>query len=165
MLTFVDLHKASVRFFSRSGKEFTTFEHLKEPIHRMVDEYRAKLVMQATDRADADGVPEEEAIDEYMAEADAAMQLVFDAEVVSGSFNKTSSEVRRTSAQATDAVLHLFDMLPMAVFQTDEKGVQGDAFEARRATLAECVGCAPKDAPIRLSELNVVSSEAGVMAL
>ncbi|TSP13984.1 hypothetical protein [Cupriavidus campinensis] len=165
MLAFVDLAAGGVRFFSRSGKEFAAFEHLKQPLLSMVGEYRAQLVMRATDRADEDGVPVGDTIDEYMEEADQAMQLVFDCEVVSGSFNETVSEVRRSSAQATDAVMHVFDMLPMAIFKTDEKGGQGEEFEIRRQKLAECVSYAAKDAPIKLSELNIVNSEAGVMAL
>lgn len=76
-----------IQFFSRSGKEFTTFEALKPHI--------TYLVQQANWTGH---------------------NFVLDGEVVSGSFNKTVSEVRRKDAQATDAEFHVFDLLPAQVF-------------------------------------------------
>lgn len=76
-----------VRFFSRSGREFTSFDSLKQPI-----------------------------IDAAMDCGWGARHFVLDGEVVSGSFNKTVSEVRKKDVQATDAEFHIFDLLPKSVF-------------------------------------------------
>jgi len=91
VLAFVNGGTGDVRFFSRSGKEFTTFEHLKAPLVNVV-------------RGKARGGP--------------TGQWVFDGEIVSGSFNKTVSEVRRSSKQAKDAVFHVFDAIPTASFNS-----------------------------------------------
>ena len=132
VLTFVNLGTSSVNFFSRSGKEFTTFDHLKDDILIMVDNYRSELMSHASDEYDSMGLPDgEDTVDSVMDElydkygVDDAIELVFDSEVVSGSFNKTVSEVRKKDVQATDAKIALFDVLPMDTFTSeDKKGCQ-----------------------------------------
>lgn len=79
-----------VKFFSRSGKEFATFDHLKVPL---------------SDAA------------EYLRKHHGFTDVVFDGEVVSGSFNKTVSEVRKKDEQAVDAEFHVFDVLTADLFR------------------------------------------------
>lgn len=94
VLSFVDLVARTVKFYSRSGREFTTFEHLVLPILYSFDGWPA-------------GAKGE--------------RFMLDGEVVSGSFNKTVSEVRRKSIQATDALYVVFDMMPRINFDSPDK--------------------------------------------
>lgn len=84
VLAFVDGHKAT--FYSRSGKEYTTFDHLS---YALVKAFKRAQLSEA---------------------------YVFDGEVLSGEFNKTVSEVRRKDEQATDAEFHIFDLMPLSQF-------------------------------------------------
>lgn len=68
-----------VMLWSRSGKPFTSLEHLKKPL------VRASRLAFGTS------------------------PVWFDGEVVSNSFKETSSTVRRKYEQATDAIYHVFD--------------------------------------------------------
>jgi DNA ligase-1 len=172
VLTFINLDDQEVRFFSRSGKEFTTFDHLKAPLIDAAAVYRGELMRKACDLYDKEGGPEggEDGsgidcghMDACYAEfrADEACYLVLEAEVVSGGFNKTVGDVRRKDAQAIDAKLCVFDLL----FQDDfnEPGpkdeVGEETYEQRRARLEEFVKCAPAGAPIVLLPSKVVNSE------
>jgi DNA ligase-1 len=94
VLAFVTLAPTpTVKFFSRSGKEFTTFDHLKQPILEAFERWPA---------------------------TESTKEFVLDGEVVSGSFNKTVSEVRRKSKQATDAVFVVFDLLTREAFDAPD---------------------------------------------
>lgn len=84
VVTVIDLAKESVRFFSRTGKEFTSFNHLVKPALNLG--YGA------------------------MGQSSSSV-IVLDGEAISGSFNKTVSEVRKKDAEATDAVLMVFEVL------------------------------------------------------
>lgn len=99
VLTFVNLRESTVKFYSRSGNEFTTFDHLKQPA--------LNAVQSLVERGRGQGWSD----------------VVLDAEVVSGSFNKTVSEVRRSSEQAVDASLFVFDILQRRHFEQDDKGI------------------------------------------
>jgi len=76
----VNVKTRQVLFFSRTGLQFTTFDHLKEPLLDLVQSAHLPYAR-------------------------------FDGEVISGSFNKTVSEVRRKSEQATDAKYYIFDWI------------------------------------------------------
>jgi DNA ligase 1 len=110
VLAFVDLSFDSVKFFSRSGKEFTTFEHMAPPI---ILAFRTWL-------NDSDS-PE--------------LQWVMDGEVVSGSFNKTVSEVRRKNEAALDAKFFAFDLIPTWAFQKDVAQPYEVEYKSRAASL------------------------------
>lgn len=84
VVTVIDLARESVRFFSRTGKEFTSFNHLIKPA---LDLGYTAMGLKSN------------------------AVIVMDGEVVSGSFNKTVSEVRRKDAEATDAILIVFEVL------------------------------------------------------
>lgn len=117
VLAFVDLSPTpTVRFYSRSGKEFMTFEHLKQPIIGAI-----------------------QALSEGPA-TECGASLVMDGEVVSGSFNKTVGDVRRSSGQATDARFIVFDLLTREEFNAvDAKGRCMDAgtYQQRRTRLLD----------------------------
>lgn len=143
VLTFVT--ESEVRFFSRAGKEFSTFDHLKEPVKRMVSEWLAAH-------------PENLKLDS---------SWVIDSEVVSGSFNKTVSEVRRKDDQALDAKIYIFDILPMQTFRGGTKEgckLAGD-YTSRRIRLKSLFNYAKKEDPIRLLPRFVVTKEAEIHAL
>lgn len=142
VLAFCDLDKSQVRFFSRSGKEFTTFDHLKEPLLNVIGATRVDLV---TDEDDQE-------------QADALLHVVFDGEVVSGSFNKTVGDVRRKDEQATDAEFNVFDVLPFAAFQRDDKGGYQPAgpYVRRRQLLERIVKGRP--GPIKAIPRYIVNS-------
>ncbi len=123
----------SVKFFSRSGKEFTTFEHLKEPI--------LEAATQAGWRSE---------------------NFVLDGEVVSGSFNKTVSEVRKKDVQATDAEFHAFDLISL---NTLSEGESKRPYTERRALLEGFVNKAVKGGPIKIVPRYLVSSVSEIDAL
>jgi DNA ligase-1 len=120
VLAFVDGVAATVRFFSRSGKEFTSFDHLKEPLIGIVQR------------------------------SGFTNEFVFDAEVVSGDFNKTVGDVRRGSSQAVDAQLFVFDVLTLEDFKQDGKGGVGDPYCERRLELVAMIGETQTHSPIQL---------------
>jgi DNA ligase-1 len=75
--------------YSRNGKELVNFPHVKEQIARV---------------AAAGGI---------------SQPTVFDGEIMSGSFQDLMKQIHRKSdAQAQDAVLNLFDIVPLADFET-----------------------------------------------
>lgn len=168
VLSIIDTEKGSVRFFSRSGKEFTTFDHLKAPLLDAASTYRSTLMAQACDAYDQDGLPDGEntdtnALDAYYADhrVDAAFHLIIEAEVVSGSFNKTVGDVRRKNEQAKDAKLCVFDLLFKSDF--DHPGPKDEVGEEpyfmRRSRLEAFVKCAPEGAPIVLLPSKTVNDE------
>jgi DNA ligase-1 len=97
VLTFVDFNTRAVKFLSRSGQEYTTFDHLKEEVvefaisvtHHMPDIFQVGAVL--------------------------------DSEVVTDSFNDTVSAARKKKVEAKDAKLYVFDVLPPTTFQGDPK--------------------------------------------
>lgn len=77
--------------FSRNGKELVNFPHVKAQFEAV---------------AAAGGI---------------SQPTVFDGEIMSGSFQDLMKQIhRKSSAQATDAVLNLFDIVPLADFETGE---------------------------------------------
>jgi len=69
----------SILFLSRSNKEFTSLEHLREPLARLASYY--------------------------------GQNFILDGEITSGSFNETSSSVRKKIDQATGAIFTVFDVI------------------------------------------------------
>lgn len=70
-----------IGFFSRTGKEFTAFDHMRAPLG------------------------------ELMARAGIDAPMVFDCEIDSGTFNDTVSQARRKDVEALDAVARCFDII------------------------------------------------------
>lgn len=157
VLAFVDITKPSVHFFSRSGKEFTTFDHLKAPLLRLIDNFREEL-RNTSGNQHGDSIYFDERLDcEDFA-------VVFDGEIVSGSFNKTVSEVRKKDSQATDAIFNVFDILPMSLFSKDDKVPSKHTYTERRQVLTELLPTG-KAGPIHLLPRYLASSEAEIHAL
>lgn len=168
VLTFVNLIEGRVSFFSRSGKEFTTFDHLKEPVLNMVSEYRSELMSQAGDDYDSQGLPDGDdtdtvVMDELYAQygVDDLLECVIDSEVVSGNFNKTVGDVRRKDEQATDAKLAMFDLLPMETFtKEDKKGCAvAGVYRDRRKKLEAMYAHAAEGAPLMTLPIFTVINE------
>lgn len=170
VLAFVDTTNWKVGFYSRSGKEFTTFDHLKQPILDIVSNYRGVLMERATDEYDAMGLPDGDETDTRVMDelyekhgVDDMLDPVLDGEIVSGSFNKTVSEVRKKDSQATDAFFNVFDVLPASLFKEDDKVPSEHNYAARRKTLEEMVG--KNDGPVQLLPRYLVSSESEIHTL
>ncbi len=173
VLAFIDLTEQTVKFFSRSGKEFDTFDHLKTPILAQAEQYRGILMGNACDEYDSLGLPDGEetntsVLDELYAKhgVDDALELVLDGEIVSGSFNKTVGDVRRKSEQASDAVFNVFDLLPASVFATEDKKGSEDAgtYTERRKRLEQFLLTAPSNLLTSLPRY-FVNSEAEIHTL
>ena len=112
VVTVIELATETVRFFSRTGKEFTSFDHLRKPA--LIFAYGAMGQQSKT-------------------------TIVLDGEVVSGSFNKTVSEVRRKDSKAEDAVLLVFEVLSGEEFfngcivKQERRRKRAEAFFAKAA--------------------------------
>lgn len=106
VLAFVFLSSTpTVKFYSRSGKEFTAFDHLKTPLVAALAEYFGP-----------------------------GSEWVVDCEIVSGSFNKTVSEVRKKTEAAKDAYLVAFDLLTREGFESTDESAWCDCepYQRRR---------------------------------
>jgi DNA ligase-1 len=80
--------------FSRNGKELVNFPHVKEQIAAV------------------------------MAKAPPCEAMVFDGEIMSGSFQDLMKQIhRKSSATANDAILNLFDVVTMAEFEAGKSDV------------------------------------------
>ncbi|WP_026610682.1 hypothetical protein [Methylocaldum szegediense] len=82
----IDVRSRQVDFLSREGIPFTVFDMLKQPLLKGVESAFGNLPM------------------------------VFDGEVITGSFKKTSSELRRKNEQVTDAEYHVFEIMTLDEF-------------------------------------------------
>lgn len=157
VLAFVDVSEPSVKFFSRSGKEFTTFDHLKDPLVNLVDNFRADLRNDSGDD-DADCTYFRNTL---LADS---FHLVFDGEITSGTFNNTVSVARKKDAQATDAVFNIFDILPESLFHKDTKASSQVSYNVRRQVLEDLFQ-KPTDGPLKLLPRYLVSSVAEIHSL
>jgi DNA ligase-1 len=119
-----------VEFVSRTGRVFTSFDHLKEPLMEAVA---------AWEKAGA-----------------RAGGIVLDGEVVSGSFNKTVSEVRKKETEAKDARFFAFDILPLEDFKAAD--LIDVPFSDRRDTLRQFLKRFDKEAPFKLLPSYIVNS-------
>lgn len=129
-------YKDDVVFYSRSGKEFTTFEHLKP--------FLAEIFEKA-------GFTEPH---------------MFDGEVVTGTFNKTVSEVRRTSEQASDAKYFVFDLLPISAFEGEKKGNRKyGTYLERHERLKDVISNEDAESPVKRLPGKVAKTHDQVMTL
>ena len=137
VIAHVQPNGAEARFFSRTGKEFTTFDHLKEPIRQATMIYTGQN-QQIYNRSGG---------------------LVFDGEVVSGSFNKTVSEVRRKDEQATDAEFHVFNIMEHREFVSG--GMAMNLMQSRK-WMVETFADLPKGTPVKFVPSYQVNSFAEI---
>src|SRR6056300_8352 len=83
-----DRHGNKIEMYSRNGKQFHNFDHIIEEIRAVVKEYPVPY------------------------------PLVLDGEVMSANFQDLMKQVhRKENVEANDAVLHLFDIVPLENFQ------------------------------------------------
>src|SRR6056297_776311 len=83
-----DVNGNKIEMFSRNGKQFHNFDHIIEEIRSVLKEYPAPY------------------------------PLVLDGEVMSANFQDLMKQVhRKENVKANDAVLHLFDTIPLGCFQ------------------------------------------------
>lgn len=111
-LAFVNLESPAptVTFYTRGGKVYTSFEHLKQPL--------------------IEALQQDPSTEGHV--------LVVDAEVSSGSFEKSQKELRRKTEQATDAVLFAFDILSLEEFSNPDADdyTSAPGYEERRSRLS-----------------------------
>jgi DNA ligase 1 len=88
VLAIVNSDLGTVDFVSRTGKSFTTFDHLKEPLLNGLKPFYGNW----------------------------SNGIVVDGEMVSGNFNETVSSARKKSGEALDAVFWCFDIMPLPHF-------------------------------------------------
>jgi DNA ligase 1 len=83
-----DVHGKSIEMFSRNGKQFHNFDHIIEEIRSVLKEHPAPY------------------------------PLVLDGEIMSATFQDLMRQVqRKKNANAKDAVLNLFDIIPLESFK------------------------------------------------
>jgi DNA ligase-1 len=83
-----DVNGNKIEMYSRNGKQFHNFDHIIEEIRAVVREYPVPY------------------------------PLVLDGEVMSANFQDLMKQVhRKENVEANDAVLHLFDTIPLGCFQ------------------------------------------------
>jgi len=98
-----------VDMFSRNGKELANFPHIAEQISNVIKQKGSSK----------------------------SMDVVLDGEIMSSSFQDLMKQVhRKDNVEAGDAVLHLFDVLPLADF---EKGIYNKDQETRSSMIKHWV--------------------------
>lgn len=104
--------RGEVKFYSRSGKQFTQFDKAAASIKKAIEGF--------------DKIPE---AGDYPG---TKMPVVLDGEMMTGEFNKTSGDIHRKDFQADDAIFWVFEMMSMAAF---DSGNNKDQYSKRRARL------------------------------
>jgi DNA ligase-1 len=100
--------------------------------------------------------------------------MVLDGEIMSGSFQDLMKQIhRKSSAKANDAVLNLFDALPLSQFETGESATTQEArsewlktwFEANEAALPNVTVVAQETVDLDTTEGQVRYKEINAMAI
>lgn len=140
------------RFYSRTGKLFPAVEHLGPRVVELVDTARSYV-----QNGPSDETPERakvrKGVWDYLG-GDAGAAVALDGEIVSGSFNKTVGDVRRSTEAAVDAEYVIFDVLPLAEFLTHGAMIM-EPFTRRRTILTIL---APEAGMVRRGELAYAKS-------
>jgi len=135
---------SDVKFYSRTGKEFTSFDNLKGPVLDMMTSHAQAYSGLSTVPPRLAKLHEQ--------------TWVLDGEVVSGSFNKTVSEVRKKDTAALDAQFIIFDALTLEEFESSKS----PKFRQRREDLVHLHGVKPTG-QIHLSTRYLVNSHDEIM--
>lgn len=128
-------------FVSRNGKPFPALDFMRDAVVTMVNNawsWQSARTDRLTWRllGDFDGPA-----------------VVLDGEMVSGSFNKTSGDVRRKSAQAIDAKFIVFTALPLVPF-LNQPSVDMDYMAQRRLLMALMDHAPAGIEPIETRQMN-----------
>lgn len=132
----IDYPKRAVRFLSRTGNEFTSFDHLKGPALQLIEDAMGKNSM---------------------------ARIIIDGEVVSGAFNKTVSQVRKKNKSATDAVFMAFEVLTFEEFYGTCTKIEEDRRRRAEAFFSKST-VSPNRAKFILIEQELLHSHDEVMA-
>ena len=141
------------RFFSRTGKPFPALDWLAGPVCRMVNKAWETATLRMNDRDRSKDAQDLARLYRQLLGGDSP-QLVIDSEVIAGSFNKTTGDVRRKSEIATDAVLHMFEALPYDKIVGEPKSF-GMVFKHRRKFLEFVFSFTASSDPIRMTPLEL----------
>jgi DNA ligase 1 len=140
------------QFVSRNGREFPAMAHMSKPV--------VEVVKAAIERAKAD--PSREAMVRYLTCGTSAPAVMIDGEMVSGNFNKSVGDIRRKDEAATDAIYHIFDILPLKTFR--EKDEIALSYTGRRH-IVEWVSESARGAPVKAVPRYLVNSVEEIHAL
>jgi ATP-dependent DNA ligase len=143
--------------FSRVGNHFPALDHLGDHLTNMVT-----MALVVAKREAANG-SEIHKVYEKLLGTDKPY-LAVDSEVTTGSFNKTSGDVRRQSADAEDAVINVFDAIPYKLMVGDGKEI-AIPFKLRRQFVEFLVSCKVGDAPIVATPLVLANSVEEIYAV
>ncbi|CCG43320.1 ATP-dependent DNA ligase [Magnetospirillum molischianum] len=155
------IYDEKVGFFSRSGKPYTTMDHLKAPL------------LEAVKKLCADWQSGHFASDidtRYVRHTNATLdglRVVVESEVVSNdSFAETSSALRKKDGVAEGASMLVFDVVPMSLFDGDDQSNPdlGD-YKVRHRLVAELIKRVPVGAKIQHMPSYLCGSEEELMAL
>jgi ATP-dependent DNA ligase len=148
--------------FSRVGNHFPQLDWAGPFLAQMVDNARARV-------QNAESCPGmSEKVRRFIWDllgGDAGPSAAIDGEAVSGSYKTTSGDLRRKGEEATDTILHVFDIVPYA-FMRDTGQIEWKVpLKVRRRVLAFVVGCAPEGAPVQLTDLREANSHEKIQAI
>ena len=148
------------KFFSRSGKPFTSFDHLEPVVVSRVMEAKARFRNPANDMTDK----QREIYWKLLGGNNCPMgEAVLDGEVVSGIFNETVSAVRKKDVAAVDAEFRVFDVLPYKLFMAENRPEIAMTYEQRRRFAEQVIG--RDNGSVRMIERYLANSADEVQAL
>jgi DNA ligase-1 len=127
-----------VKFYSRTGKEFTQFERAAKALKDSVESFD-----QFQDMEDGGKYP-----------------IVFDGEMMTGEFNKTAGDIHRKNYQSEDSVFWMFEIMTMDQFDSGTP----DPYKKRRARLQVFGAHADMDC-IEIAPMYQVNSVDEIMAI
>lgn len=114
------VEKNVVKFYSRTGKQFSSVDHLAPHVLGLLESMRAQL------QNPVNGMSDEQRKAFWYdlgGPMDEPSNAVLDGEIVSGQFNKTVGDIRRGDHVAEDAAYTVFDLVPLDAFKSLEKKI------------------------------------------
>ena len=149
---------SEARGFSRVGNHFPALDYLSDAIVEMVTRATATAITKA-------GECKIHALYAKMLGGDAGTpKVALDAEVTTGSFNKTSGDVKRKDEDAEDAVINLFDALPYNLATSSENEIK-IPFKARRKFAEFIAKHAPEGLRVEMTDLRLANSHEEIIAI
>lgn len=146
------------KFFSRVGNHFPSLDHLGPLM--------VQIVTDAWQEANRDkGVSKISEVYYKLLGGDAGPSLAIDSEVTTGSFNKTTGDVRRKSEEASDSIINVFDAVPAEKMLANGTPEIKIPFKIRRAFAQWVVKNARPGAPIQMTDLRMANSVEEIEAI
>ncbi|AMB48230.1 hypothetical protein [Methylobacterium sp. AMS5] len=138
----------TAKFFSRVGNHFPALDHLGELMVQIVTDAWQEA------KRDKDVSKISEVYYRFLG-GDAGPSCAIDSEVTTGSFNKTSGDVKRKSEEATDALINVFDALPVDKMLASDTPEIKIPFKLRRGFAQWIVKKARAGAPIQMTPMEM----------